>query len=168
MEITPTATAAPVARINCVGPIPGALPQALYFCAYGARCLRGHSSTLDETIKNPHATAEDKKTDLHGSNDGSGNRESRSPRIWGHTPLPQRGPSIPTASLFTLSPFYFSIQRIPLHPLLGAWGLFTSLLFSPRSPLGSHGRNLHKNTENCQNRPNYYQKRENNDKNLLN
>ena len=144
----------------------GHCPRLCTFAPMARAACEGASRTIEETEKIPHVIAGNKKTDLHGSNDGSGNRESRSPRIWGHTPLPQRGPSIPTASLFTLSPFYFSIQRIPLHPLLGAWGLFTSLLFSPRSPLGSHGRNLHKNTENCQNSPNYYQKRENNDKNL--
>ena len=39
--ITPTATFAPVARIDCGRRLPGALPQALYCCAYGARSLRG-------------------------------------------------------------------------------------------------------------------------------
>ena len=41
--ITPTATFAPVARIALVVAIPGALPQALYFCAYSARSLHGAS-----------------------------------------------------------------------------------------------------------------------------
>ena len=39
-EVTPTATAAPTARITYVVVKPGALPQALYFCAYSACCLQ--------------------------------------------------------------------------------------------------------------------------------
>ena len=39
-EVTPTATFAPVARFPHVEAIPGALPQAVICCAYGARCLR--------------------------------------------------------------------------------------------------------------------------------
>ena len=39
-EFLRSATVAPVARIDYVGATPGALPQAINFCAYGARCLR--------------------------------------------------------------------------------------------------------------------------------
>ena len=35
--ITPTATAAPTARIDCVGIMPGTLPQAIDICDYSAR-----------------------------------------------------------------------------------------------------------------------------------
>ena len=40
--ITPTATFAPTVRIDSMGIIPGALPQAIYCCAFSARSLRGH------------------------------------------------------------------------------------------------------------------------------
>ena len=43
--VTPTATFAPTARIAHVGAIPGALPQAVNFCAYSARCLRSYPPT---------------------------------------------------------------------------------------------------------------------------
>ena len=48
--ITPTATFAPVARIALVVAIPGALPQALYFCAYSAPFPARHADQLIHTI----------------------------------------------------------------------------------------------------------------------
>ena len=48
--ITPTATFAPVARIALVVAIPGALPQALYFCAYSAPFPASHADQLIHTI----------------------------------------------------------------------------------------------------------------------
>ena len=58
--ITPTATFAPVARIALGVAIPGALPQALYFCAYSARCLCDDCITLQrrsyKAKENPYFT----------------------------------------------------------------------------------------------------------------
>ncbi len=68
-DVTPTATAAPVARIDCGRELPGALPQAVNFCAYGARCLRSQPQ--------PHAVA------LSANFSGRGLTSSRTPPFGG-------------------------------------------------------------------------------------
>ena len=78
--ITPTATFAPVARIALVVAIPGALPQALYFCAYSAPFPASHADQLIHTIyklfihsqniRNPCGTARHHLlTSRHGGRD---------------------------------------------------------------------------------------------------
>ena len=61
-EVTPTATAAPAARITYVVVKPGALPQALYFCAYSACCLQSPPAMALMAVIRPMAVVKNKKS----------------------------------------------------------------------------------------------------------
>ena len=62
-EVTPTATAAPTARITYAVVKPGALPQALYFCAYSARCLQSSPPAMAlMAVIRPMAVVKNKKS----------------------------------------------------------------------------------------------------------
>ena len=61
-EVTPTATAAPTARITYAVVKPGALPQALYFCAYSALLAELPPAMALMAVIRPMAVVKNKKS----------------------------------------------------------------------------------------------------------